>query len=190
MAISNGMKRLGFDLIILGDSTSGKDTQALLLAKKYNVKLARSGDYLRKHKAKEYVSGGPAPVNLIITFLDDSLKNVGNKDIIFVGAARLKTEAKYLVKKLNQKKRDFFVLYIKLSKSEVIKRSMARAARREDTDLKLINSRINYYKTQVSKTVRFYQDLQKLKFINGKQSIKKVSQDIEKAIVGYKNSPV
>ncbi len=182
------MKKLGFDLILLGDSTSGKDTQALLLAKKYDVILARSGDYLRKLKTYNYRQGVPAPSNLIINFLDYFLKKGKNKNIVFVGAARLKNEAQYLVKELKKKNRNFFVIYIKIPKTEVIKRSRLRAARLEDTDLKLINSRINYYKTKVSKTIAFYQDLRKIKLINGKQSIKNVSQDIEKAIHDYQRS--
>lgn len=177
------MKRLGFDLVILGDSTAGKDTQALLLAKKYNVKLARSGDYLRKLKSYKYRQGVPAPSNVIIPFLNHHLTNLSpKKNIIFVGAARLKNEAEYLVKQLKKKNRDFFVIYIKIPKSEIIKRSNARAERLEDTDLKLITSRIAYYKTKVSQTVKFYQSLKKLKIINGNQSIKKVSQDIQKAL--------
>src|SRR5688572_5095120 len=107
-------KKLGFDLIILGDSTSGKDTQASLLAKKYSVRLAGSGEYMRKYFPKQYVSGGPAPVRFITGFIDHSLKKIGKKNIIFVGAARLKPEAQYLVKQLKKLKRDFFVVYIKI----------------------------------------------------------------------------
>src|SRR5687768_10792941 len=103
------MKKLGFDLILLGDSTSGKDTQALLLAKKYNVLLAQSGEYLRKLRSYKYRHGVAAPSNVIIPFLKHYLKRGSNKDLIFVGAARLKPEAEFLVKELRKKKRDFFV---------------------------------------------------------------------------------
>jgi adenylate kinase family enzyme len=174
------MKQLGFDLIILGDSTAGKDTQALLLAKKYNVKLARSGEYLRKYKAKHYVQGGVAPTKLILPFLNDSLRGLKpSQNIIFVGAARLKPEAQYLVKLLDQKKRNFFAIYIRLPKKEIIRRSLNRSARLEDRDINLINKRIKYYKEQVSKTVKFYQTLKKIKFVNGNQSIKAVSAAID-----------
>lgn len=175
------MKKLGFDLILLGDPAAGKDTQALLLAKKFNVVLARSGEYLRKLKNYNYRHGKPAPTNLIILFLDKFLKPK-NKDVIFVGAGRLKPEAEYLVKSLKKTNRDFFVLYIRLPKKEIIKRSQKRAERREDIDVKLINSRIAYFKTQVSKTVKFYQKIGKLKFINGNQSINQVHNDVMKAI--------
>ncbi|OGE83566.1 MAG: hypothetical protein A3B10_03275 [Candidatus Doudnabacteria bacterium RIFCSPLOWO2_01_FULL_44_21] len=182
-------KRLGFDLILLGDSTSGKDTQANLLAKQYRVRLARSGHYLRQLKSYKYRGGVPAPTSLIIPFLNYYLKNLSwHRNIIFVGAARLKHEAEYLVKHLKQRNRDFFVLYIKIPKSEIIKRSKRRAERLEDTSLTLINSRIAYYKTKVSKTVKFYQTLKKIKFINGNQSIKAVHHDIINAIHDYQRS--
>ena len=182
------MKKLGFDLIILGDSTAGKDTQALIFSKKYNVRLARSGEYLRKFKPKEYVQGGPAPTKLILPFLNHSLKNLGNKNLIFVGAARLKPEAQYLVKLLKKNKHDFFVIYIKLPKAEIIKRSTRRASRLEDINLNLINGRIRYFKELVSKTTHFYKTLNKIKFINGKQTIKQVSSDIQNAINDYQQS--
>ncbi|MBI2607769.1 MAG: hypothetical protein HYW51_03005 [Candidatus Doudnabacteria bacterium] len=181
-------KRLGFDLILLGDSTSGKDTQALLLAKKYKVKLARSGEYLRNLKGYKYRHGVPAPTNLIIPFLNHYLKDLKRGNIIFVGAARLRHEAEYLVRQLKKRHRNFFAIYIKIPKREIIKRSKLRAARLEDVDVRLIKSRIAYYNKEVSRTVKYYQGLKKLRLINGNQSIKKVSLDIQKAINGYQRS--
>src|SRR5690606_30810158 len=107
-------------------------------------RLAQSGEYLRKYFAKRYVQGGPAPTSLILPFLNDSLKNIGDQNIIFVGAARLKPEAQHLVKLLKKHKRDFFVLYIKLPKREIISRSLKRGKRVEDRDVNLINMRIEY----------------------------------------------
>ncbi|MBI2356291.1 MAG: nucleoside monophosphate kinase [Candidatus Doudnabacteria bacterium] len=182
-------KRLGFDLILLGDTASGKDTHALLLAKKYNVRLARTGEYLRKLKGYKYRHGQPAPSNLVIHFLNHSLKHLGwHRNVIFVGAARLRHEAEYLVRQLKKRQRDFFVVYLKLPKKEIIKRSKRRAERLEDVELKLINSRIAYYKNKVSGTVRFYKKLKKIKFAKANQSINKVHSDIEKVLHDYKRS--
>ena len=179
------MKRLGFDLILLGDSASGKDTQALSLAKTYHLKLARSGEFLRRYRARQYVQGAPAPSRLIIPFLRDSFKKLGARDLLFVGAARLEPEAEYLVKQLNRRHRDFFAVYLRLPAREVIKRSQKRAQRPEDTDLKLIRQRLKYYKTQVGRTVKFYQRLHKLKFVDANQSIKEVNQDLLRIIHDY-----
>ena len=45
------MKKLGFDLILLGDPTAGKDTQAAILMKKYELKSVESGKEWRKTSA-------------------------------------------------------------------------------------------------------------------------------------------
>ena len=183
------MKKFGFDLILLGQPTSGKDTQALLLAKKYKVQLVRSGDYLRKHWAKKYVQGAPAPSNLIKLLLDESFKkSKSGTDLVFVGAARLLPEAKYLVAQLKKRKRDYFVIYIDLPREEIIKRSVSRGQRLEDKDPKLIKARIAYFKKLVSKTEAYYKKLHKIKYINGKQPISKVTKDIEKLIHDHQRS--
>jgi adenylate kinase family enzyme len=178
--------RLGFDLILLGDPASGKDTQALLLSKKYNVRLARSGEYLRKYYAKHYIQGGVAPTKLILPFLRDSLKDIFGKNVIFVGAARLEREAKFLVRLLTKAGRDFFVLYIQLAKPEVIKRSKLRAARPEDTSVELINKRLQYFKTEVKKTVQYYKKLRKIKFIKGENSVNNIHKEIISKLNDYK----
>jgi adenylate kinase family enzyme len=183
------MKKLGFDLIILGDSTSGKDTQALILAKKYKVSLAGSGEYLRKFRPKQYIQGEAASTKIILTFLKNSVKKIKpDQNLVFVGAARLKPEAEYLVKILKEQKRDFFAIYLRLPKEEIIKRSFLRSERPEDSDLALINKRLKYYKELVSKTVTYYKGLKKLHFINSNQSISKVARDIQKTINDYQRS--
>ena len=189
------MKQLGFDLIILGDSTAGKDTQAGILMKKYALTPVESGKFWRELGKKKKLShlikdrqrrSLPTPVKIIKKFLLESLNRAPkDKDLVFIGAGRLKPEAQYLVKQLRSKNRDFFALYIRLPKTQVIERSVRRGERPEDRDIARINNRIKYYKEQVSKTVKFYQKLKKLKFINGIQTIKQVSQDIEKAINDY-----
>src|SRR5579885_737130 len=115
------MKQLGFDLILLGDTASGKDTQAAILQKKYKLKAVESGKFWRQVGQRKRQSklirdrqrlSLPAPAELIKEFIRDSIQKTSQKqDLIFVGAARLKPEAQYLVKLLKQKRRQFFVLY-------------------------------------------------------------------------------
>jgi adenylate kinase family enzyme len=191
------MKRLGFDLILLGDPTSGKDTQAGLLMKKYSLKPVESGKHWRKLATQNTFEGKwlrrtmslgyPTPVVLMKRFLKSELvKASKNKDLIFIGNPRLKPEAQLLKKLLANKKRDFFVLYIKIPVSEILKRTSTRA-RLKSEDLGVRN-RIKYTKNQVSKTVEYFQSLNKLKFINGNQSIKKVAIDIQNIIDDHSRS--
>jgi adenylate kinase family enzyme len=187
--------KLGLDLIILGDSASGKDTQAAILQKKYDLYPVASGVYFRKllkspkYRSvlmKTYSKGLPAPTKLMLSLLNESFRKIKpNQNFIFIGAARLKPEAQVLKKYLDKNERDFLVLYIKLPKSEVIKRSLGRG-RKEDMDPKFISNRFDYYKKEVSKTVAYYRKSKKLKYVNGKQSISKVAKDIQSIINDYK----
>ena len=73
------MKKLGFDIVLLGMITSGKETQANILKKKYALKFVETGVYSRKllkEKSKNgdwarrtVGKGYPLPVVLIKNFL-------------------------------------------------------------------------------------------------------------------------
>jgi len=192
-------KRLGFDLILLGDPASGKDTQAVLLSKKYELKPVESGKHWRAMAKKKNADGEllrrtmsrgfPTPVVLMKKFIIENLnKAPKNKNLIFIGNPRLKPEAQLLNKLLKAKKRDFIAIYIRLPKSEILKRAGLRSKveGRSDDSLEFVQNRIKYYEEQVTKTVKYFQSIGKVKFINGKQPINKVSTDIQKALNDYK----
>ena len=151
---------------------------------------SKNGDWTRRTAGK----GGPLPVKLLKEFLVREIKNQPkNKDLIFLGGPRLKPEAQLLKKILDTKKQDFFVLYVTLPNKEVYKRSLKRKADKKtkaiykvfDTE-KIIQARLKYYENQVSKTVKYFKTIGKLKLINGKQPIPKVTKDILKAIQKYR----
>ncbi|MFA6393013.1 MAG: nucleoside monophosphate kinase [Candidatus Paceibacterota bacterium] len=188
-------ERLGFHLVLLGQIASGKDTQAGLLEKKYNFSLVESGKYWRKLEKEDSPDGAwlrrttrlgkPAPVALMKRFLLENINNrPKDKDLLFVGNPRLKPEAQLLKKILNEKKEKFFALYITLPDKVVYSRSLR--SDRYDDNKKNIERRIKWHKAQVSKSVNYFDSLGKLKKINGNQSIEKVHEDIEKAILYFK----
>ena len=191
------MKRLGFDLILLGDPTAGKDTQAALLMKQYLMKPVESGkhwaklaarrDKIGKMLAKTFRLGKPAPVNLMKKFLQNQLSHLpANKDLIFIGNPRLKPEAQLLSKLLNNACRNFFAIYIRLPEAEIRKRSELRM--RDDQDIRYVQNRIKYHRIQVSKTALYLEHMGKLKYVNGNQPIKKVHADVIKIINAYQRS--
>jgi adenylate kinase len=196
------MKKLGFDLILLGDPASGKDTQAAIIMKKYALKPVESGKHWRsmlKQKTREgdwlrrtMGVGHPTPVVLMKKFLVENIKKAPkNKNLIFIGNPRLKPEAQLLKKLLESGKRDFFAVYIKVPEAEVFKRLAGRKQtqrRGDDANVSFIQNRINYTKKQVSKTVKYLTGLKKLKVINGKQPIAKVNKDLQKVINDYQRS--
>ena len=171
--------RLGFDLIVLGDTTAGKDTQAALLMKKYSLEpvetgkqwriMAKKNDFRGRWLQRTFGKGHPAPVAIVKWFLSNKIKNISkNKDLIFIGNPRLKPEAQFLVKRLTEKNRNFFVVYLSLPEKEIFRRAKQRGPRAEgDDQTQVVKNRIKYTKNQVSKTVKYFQSMKKLKIING-----------------------
>jgi adenylate kinase family enzyme len=190
-------RQLGFDLVLLGDSTSGKDTQAAILESKYNVLPVASGAYLRslmrrkkfaKLLKKVYLHGRPAPTEIMLGFLRQSFRKIKRgQNFIFVGAARLKPEAEFLKKYLDKHHRDFLVIYIRISKREVLRRSLVRG-RPGDNDPTFIKNRFAYYRSQVSRTIAFYKKHKKLKYVNGEHSIHQVAETIDQIIHDHQRS--
>jgi adenylate kinase family enzyme len=197
------MKRLGFNIVLLGMITSGKETQANILKKKYSLKFVESGVYFRKLlKAKGKIgdlarrTSGKGEAGAMTLMKDFLVKEIAqkpkNKDLLFLGNPRLKPEAQLLKKMLETRGEDFFAFYITLPDKEVYKRSFARREGNMksiykvlDTD-KIIKARINYHKKQVlGKTVKYFKGLKKVKIINGNQPIPKVTEDILKEIEAY-----
>ena len=196
------MKKLGFNIVLLGMIASGKDTQANALKKKYALKFVETGVYSRKllkEKSKNgdwarrtVGKGYPLSTVLMQKFLIREINNKPkNKNLLFLGG-RLKPEPQLIKKLLSARKEDFLAFYINLPDKEVYKRSLARSRGNMkavykvlDTE-KIIAKRIDYHKKQVSKTVKYFQSLKKLKIINGNQPIPKVTKDILKAIEEYK----
>lgn len=189
------MKHLGFDIILLGNPASGKDTQAKILRQKFSLKPIESGKYWRRmalgntkisrQLRTNFAIGLMAPVNLMKQFLIKNLNHTRPKqDLIFVGNPRLKPEAELVVSMLKNKKRDFFVVYLKLPNKEVRARSLLR--NRDAQDLFYIENRINVFEKDVLKTIRYFKQLRKLKTVDGNQPIKKVTRDILQAINDYK----
>lgn len=190
-------KRLGFDLIILGAPASGKDTQARLLEHKFALKAVESGSYLRglqRNKtalgtqvSKNLSKGLPAPVKIIKEFLTANVRLAPkDRNLMFVGNPRLKPEAEFLKNLLDKNKRDFYVVYISLPVSEIWKRSAHRHRGLDDS--KYVQTRINWTRTQVSRTINYFKRINKLKVINGNQTKVAVNKDILKAINDYKKS--
>ena len=189
-------ERLGFNVILLGQIAAGKDTQAAILQTKYAFMPVESGKYWRKLMKEKSERGEwlrrtsgkglPAPVVLMKEFLVTNIeKKPKSKDLLFVGNPRLKPEAQLLKKLLSEKKEKFFAIYLTLPDKEVYARSALRNREAGDVEKKYIQNRITYHKVQVAKTVACFESLGRMKKINGKQPIEKVTQDIEKALRSY-----
>lgn len=190
------MKKLGFNIVLLGMVASGKDTQANILKKKYPLKLVETGEHTRrllKEKSEDgdlarrtAGKGKPLHTALLQKFLLKEINNKPtNKDLLFLGG-RLKPEAQLLKKMIDSRGEKLLTFYISLPDKEVLKRSTSR--NRDKQDEIYIKKRINWHKDQVGKTVKYYQKLGLMRVINGNQPIPKVTKDILKEITKFKTS--
>ncbi len=185
---------LPFHVVLLGQITAGKDTQADLLYKQYAFSKVESGKYWRKLSLaqtpegdmlrKTTAKGLPAPVSLMKKFLEDHIAHIPkNKTLLFVGNPRLKPEGQLLNKLFKEKKQPYVVFYITLSDREVLKRSNIRDRNIEDRVY--VEKRISWHKNQVSKTVAYFEKTAPFARINGNQPIEKVHLDIQKKIYQF-----
>lgn len=188
------MKKLGFNIVLLGMVASGKDTQANILKKKYSLQSIETGEFARKllkEKSRDgdlarktTGKGQPLPTKLLQKFLISEIKSKSKKsNLLFLGG-RLKPEAQLIKKLMDKQGGKLLAFYITLPDKEVYKRSKLRM--RNADDEKYIEKRIKWHKDQVGKTVRYYQKLKIMKKINGNQPIPKVTADILKTIDRYK----
>ena len=124
------MKRLGFNIVLLGMIASGKETQANVLKKKYALKFVESGVFSRKLLKEKSKDGDWArrttgkgkllPTVLLQNFLKREISNkTKNKDLLFLGTPRLKPEAQLVKKILAEKGQDFLAFYISLPDKEL-----------------------------------------------------------------------
>jgi adenylate kinase len=187
--------KLGFDLIILGAPAAGKDTQAALLMKKYKFQPVESGKYWRKMATQNsptgallrrtFSKGNPAPVKLMKQFIVKQLRGAKkDSNLLFIGNPRLKPEAQLLNKLLTAKNREYYAISIDLPMAEIKKRSLRRM--RDAQDWKYVNNRINYFRLQVSKTLKYLDSLGKLTVVDGNRGVGEVAKDIQHIINDYK----
>ncbi len=196
------MKKLGFNIVLLGMIASGKETQANILKKKYALKFVETGVYTRKLLKEKSADGDiarktagkgkPLSTKLLQKFLINEINNKPkNKNLLFLGG-RLKPEAQLLKKIMDEKKEKILAFYISLPDKEVYKRSLKRNESNVKElykifdNKKMIATRIAWHKDQVGKTVKYYQKLKLMTIINGNQPIPKVTKDILKVIENNK----
>lgn len=189
------MKKLGFNIVLLGMIASGKETQANILRKRYALKLVETGVYTRKLLKEKSEDGDvarrtagkgkPLHTGLLQKFLRKEIDSKPkNKNLLFLGG-RLKPEAQLLLKMLKEKNEKVTAFYIKIPDKEVYSRSLKRKESNVDDlykifdEKKIIAKRIKWHKEQVvGKTVEYYKKLRLMHIINGNQPIEKVTKEI------------
>lgn len=191
-------EKLGFNIILLGQITSGKSTQAKHLSSKYSLSVIDTGKFSRKSVKKKSFEkttgkGGPAPANEIKNFIKEQVEKVGGKkDILFLGGPRLKSEADFLYKLLKKTNQECRVIYLTLPDKEVYKRSIERMSDKKQKYLykmldskNFVKTRIAWHKKEVGETVKYWKEKGNIAIVNGIGNVDEVRDKIEKAIANF-----
>ncbi|GIW65962.1 MAG: adenylate kinase [Candidatus Parcubacteria bacterium] len=187
-------------IFLIGKPACGKDTQADLLAEKFNLKkitTSKELEYFLSHYKKKYFKIGNIKINLkkqlinknkgklvsyrLISFLVNKLikENIKNgNSIIFAGSPRSRYEAKNAIKLLKKLNVDYYFIYLKIRDKTAIKRMLIRSKieKRADDNLKTIRLRLKLFKNEIMPMINYLKSKKNLNIVNGEGSIKQVNK--------------
>lgn len=181
-----------FNLIIFGPPGSGKGTQSVKVAEKYQLKHVSTGDILRNEiknqtelglKVKDVIERGELVSDeLLIQILHSVMgNNTDVKGFIFDGFPRTIVQAKALDELMDKIGVGISnVISLDVADEEVIARLLKRAETegRKDDNKETINNRLSVYKNQTSPLLDYYDKQGKLIRVDGVGSIDDIFNSI------------
>lgn len=174
------------NVVLFGPPGSGKGTQAVKMAEKYELLHISTGDLFRNAiknetemglQAKAFIDkGNLVPDEVTIGMMNAVIdENPNVKGIIFDGFPRTVTQAEALDKNLNARNIPVSrMIALDVSDEELVKRLLNRgkdSGRADDKDENIIKNRISVYNEQTLPVAGFYKAQDKLKHIKGEGSI-------------------
>tara|TARA_B100000963_G_scaffold166862_1_gene144839 strand:- start:330 stop:896 length:567 start_codon:yes stop_codon:yes gene_type:complete len=186
------------NLILFGPPGAGKGTQAKFLINKFNIAQISTGDMLRDEVksnsnlgkvAKSIMDKGDLVSDeIIMSMIKERIKKEDCENgFILDGFPRTLIQAEnldYILKEMDLKINK--VIEINVDENLLLRRIINRASEskntRDDDNSNILKNRISVYKKDTLPVLKYYKDLNKLKTIDGMQSIEKVSDDILKLL--------
>ncbi|HLG34922.1 MAG TPA: adenylate kinase [Bacteroidia bacterium] len=189
------------NIVLFGPPGAGKGTQSEKLIEKYNLVHLSTGDILRSEiangtelgmKAKKLMDAGVlVPDDVVIRMIDSKIDtNPSARGFIFDGFPRTIAQADALDKLLSEKKSSIsMMLALEVEKDELVRRILHRgenSGRSDDTNLDIINKRIDEYNNKTAPLKEYYSKQNKLHVIMGVGGIEaifgKLCEAIEKNV--------
>jgi adenylate kinase len=177
------------NLILFGPPGSGKGTQSVMLAKRYNLIHLSTGDMLRSQIAKGtklgleakaiMESGALVSDEIVIGMIEKQLEENKQTDgFIFDGFPRTTVQA-IALDNLLMKHNTLIAatLSLEVTKNELVKRLLDRgkdSGRPDDRNEEIIENRVNEYNLKTSPLILYYEDKKKYCPINGLGVVKDV----------------
>ena len=186
-----------FNIILFGPPGSGKGTQSQKLIEKYGLKHLSTGDLLRSEivqqtplgiEAKNFMDKGQlVPDEVVIGMISTALETNPNvTGFLFDGFPRTAAQAEALDKLLQLKKTSIAVmLALDVSEDELVKRLLNRgqsSGRSDDTDEKVIRSRIEEYENKTKAVADYYGGFNKVVHLKGEGSVEEIFESLCKQI--------
>lgn len=184
------------NLILFGTPGSGKGTQSVKIARKYNLGHISTGDIFRseiKNKTelglkvqKIIESGSLVPDELLIEILANAMKKFNHVEgFVLDGFPRTIRQAEELDELLGSRNDCVsLVLALDVNPEEVLERLLKRAAqegRKDDTE-EVIKKRLDVYYQQTSPLIEYYQNQGKFKSVHGIGTVEDIFESICKTI--------
>lgn len=177
------------NLILFGAPGSGKGTQAVQLAEKYNLVHISTGDLFRYEmsndtplglKAKEYIQQGAlVPDEVTIGMLRNKVEAHSDASgFIFDGFPRTVAQAQALDQLLAEKQTAISALIaLEVDEEEIVKRILNRGKtsnRADDNDEAIIRNRIDVYNRETAPVFDFYAQQGKSVAVPGIGSVEEI----------------
>lgn len=177
------------NLILFGPPGSGKGTQAVQLAEKYDILHISTGDLFRYEmgnntplgqKAKSYMDKGElVPDEVTVGMLRNKVEaNPEAKGFIFDGFPRTVAQARALDAMLEEEGQEVSALIaLEVDDEEIVARILNRgksSGRGDDNDESIIRNRIAVYNRETAPVFDYYAQTGKTKRIDGIGSIDEI----------------
>lgn len=184
-------------LVLFGPPGAGKGTQALLLARTFNLVHLSTGDLLRHEIAEKTELGIIAdsligkgefvPDSIVVDMIEARLKKPKTTNgFIFDGFPRTVHQAEALDALLKKHHRKVSgTLSLEVTKDEMLKRLLNRgltSGRNDDSDRATIEHRINIYNEITAPIIRYYQNQGKYFPIHGIGAIEDIAVRLKETV--------
>jgi adenylate kinase len=186
-----------FHLILFGPPGSGKGTQAVRLAERFNLVHVSTGDLFRYEiknqtplgkKAKEYLDNGVlVPDEVTIGMLKNKMESTTGVDgFILDGFPRTIPQAQALDDLLCEEDQEVdATIALQVDDEEIVQRLLKRgetSGRSDDANEEVIRKRLNVYKEETAPVFDFYNAVGRAHIVDGIGSIDEIFERLSQKI--------
>jgi adenylate kinase len=188
------------NFLIFGPPGSGKGTQSVKLAEKFNLAHLSTGDMLRaeiaagtdlgKRMSAIMSKGELVPDEVVIELIAAKIDNTkGRNGFLFDGFPRTVEQTIELEKMLNERGMQIdSMLVLEVEHNELVKRLVARAelsGRPDDKDPAVIENRIDVYKAKTEPIIDYCRKIGIYQPVNGMGTIEEIFGRLSEYVIKF-----